>query len=408
MKVLIINKFLHPNGGSETYIFKLGEHLASLGHDVQYFGMEHENRIVSNNVNSYTENMDFHTGSKLKKLTYPLKTIYSSEARKKLRAVLDDFSPDVCHINNFNYQLTPSIIVEIRKWSKQKKHKCRIVHTAHDLQLVCPNHLMMHPVTKTPCTLCLGGKYINCSKKKCIHFSRAKSIIGTLEAYYWKLRGIYREFDAIICPSQFHAEKLKTNSALSDKIIVMHNFIDKVHASDKKKIGEYVLYYGRYGEEKGINTLLNAIDKLQDIPFVFAGNGELEHEINKRGNIENRGFLSGDKLKETIENAAFTVIPSECFENCPFTVMESQMHLTPVLGASIGGIVELIKPNITGELFTSGNAEELYSSIRRMWDDKELIAKYSENCKTVSFDSIDEYTAKLLPIYSGTEIYFEV
>ena len=74
--------------------------------------MEHEGRCVGNRVNAYTSDMDFHGGSKLSKLTYPIKTIYSKEAREKLRLVLDDFKPDVCHLNNFNYQLTPSIILE--------------------------------------------------------------------------------------------------------------------------------------------------------------------------------------------------------------------------------------------------------------------------------------------------------
>ena len=46
----MINKFLHPNGGSETYIFKLGEYLQQTGHEVQYFGMEHAGRIVGNKV----------------------------------------------------------------------------------------------------------------------------------------------------------------------------------------------------------------------------------------------------------------------------------------------------------------------------------------------------------------------
>ena len=101
MRVLIINKFLYPNGGSETYIFKLGEALEQHGHEVQYFGMEHEGRCVGNRVNAYTSDMDFHGGSKLSKLTYPIKTIYSKEARVQLRKVLDDFKPDVCHLNNF-------------------------------------------------------------------------------------------------------------------------------------------------------------------------------------------------------------------------------------------------------------------------------------------------------------------
>ena len=72
MRTLILNKFLHRNGGSETYIFKLGEALEQHGHEVQYFGMEHEGRCVGNRVNAYTSDMDFHGGSKLSKLTYPM------------------------------------------------------------------------------------------------------------------------------------------------------------------------------------------------------------------------------------------------------------------------------------------------------------------------------------------------
>ena len=104
MRTLILNKFLHRNGGSETYIFKLGEVLEQHGHEVQYFGMEHEGRCVGNRVNAYTSDMDFHGGSKLSKLTYPINTIYSKEARVQLRKVLDDFKPDVCHLNNVEYQ----------------------------------------------------------------------------------------------------------------------------------------------------------------------------------------------------------------------------------------------------------------------------------------------------------------
>ena len=54
MKVLIVNKFLYPNGGSETYIFSIGRQLQEMGHEVQYFGMEHEGRCVGNRVDAYT------------------------------------------------------------------------------------------------------------------------------------------------------------------------------------------------------------------------------------------------------------------------------------------------------------------------------------------------------------------
>ena len=129
MKILFVNKFLHPNGGSETYIFELGKQLTKMGHEVQYFGMEHEKRCVGNRIDCYTRNMDFHTG-KLQKLLYPFKIIYSVEAKKKMAMVLEDFGPDVVHINNINFQLTPSIIDAVKKYEKNKDKKIRLIATA--------------------------------------------------------------------------------------------------------------------------------------------------------------------------------------------------------------------------------------------------------------------------------------
>lgn len=107
MRVLIINKFLYPNGGSETYIFKLGEALEQHGHEVQYFGMEHEGRCVGNRVNAYTSDMDFHGGSKLSKLTYPIKTIYSKEARVQLSKLANNYKTVTSRLirKNFSEQL---------------------------------------------------------------------------------------------------------------------------------------------------------------------------------------------------------------------------------------------------------------------------------------------------------------
>lgn len=399
MKILIVNKFLYPNGGSETYIFKLGEELKRQGHEVQYFGMEHEGRIVGNRVNAYTSDMDFHGGSRLKKLIYPLKTIYSWEARRKIREVLDDFKPDVVHLNNFTYQLTPSIIVETRKWEKQTGYKVKIIATAHDSQLVCPNHLMQNPKTGEACTKCLGGKYGNCIKGKCIHGSTAKSIVGAAEAYYWKYRKIYRKIDIMICPSQFMADTLSTDPILRERIQVLRNFVDRPNIETDKEKEDYVLYLGRFSFEKGIHTLINAIDELPDIRFVFAGNGPLEEEVNKRDNIENRGFITGEELYSTIARARFVILPSECYENCPFSVMESQMCGTPVLGSDRGGIPELIQVDKTGMLFEPGNIESLKSSILNLWNDKKLTDEMSEHCREVSFMTVEKYSYEFIRLF---------
>ena len=389
MKVLMINKFLYPNGGSETYIFKIGEWLEKNGHEVQYFGMEHTGRCVGNRVNAYTSDMDFHGGSILSKLTYPIKTIYSSEARKHIRKVLDDFKPDVCHINNFNYQLTPSIILEIKKWNKN----CRIVFTAHDYQLVCPNHMCNNPNTHQNCEKCLGGHFINCTKGKCIHGSTAKSAIGTMEAMLWNGNGVYKNFDKIICCSEFLKKKMDTNPVFAERTIALHNFVEKVENKDVEK-KDYVLYFGRFSEEKGIGTLIQAAKELLDVQFIFAGTGPLESEINEVANIKDVGFQKGDALEKLIREAKFSVYPSEWYENCPFSVMESQMYGTPVLGADIGGIPELIEEGKTGELFESGNKEELKSKIKEMSEKQYKV-------DSVSFDTVDEYCQKLMKIYRG-------
>ena len=398
MKILMINKFLYPNGGSETYIFKLGEYLMAQGHEVQYFGMEHAGRVVGNRVNAYTDNMDFHGGSKLSKLTYPIKTIYSAEARKKIRMVLDDFQPDVCHLNNFTYQLTPSIILEIVKWRKETGRECKIVFTAHDYNLVCPNHMLNNPNTRQNCEKCLGGHFLNCTKGKCIHGSTAKSAIGTLEAYFWKWNGVYKYIDKIICCSEFLKSKMDSNPLFAKKTIAMHNFVDKVTWKDTKK-QDYALYFGRFSEEKGIGTLIKVCKELPNVQFVFAGTGPLEESVNGLSNVKNVGFQTGDALEQLIREARFSIYPSEWYENCPFSVMESQMYGTPVLGADIGGIPELIRVGETGELFESGNVNDLKDMILKLWNDKCLTEKYSQNCKEVGFDTVEEYVEKLMEIY---------
>lgn len=393
MKILMVNKFLYPNGGSETYIFELGKELERLGHKVEYFGMEHEGRIVGNHAQAYTSNMDFHTG-KLHKLLYPFRIIYSREARKKIRAVLEDFKPDVVHLNNFNFQLTPSIIYEI------KAHKIPIVFTAHDLQLVCPNHLMVYGRTGEVCERCIIKGSMSCLAGRCIHGSAAKSLIGSMENWLYKRLKPYKRIDVIVCPSYFVESRLKQNPQLAGRTVVLRNFISGLDGEERgTPKQEYAVYFGRYSSEKGVQTLVEACRELPEIPFVFAGKGELEAEVDSVPNIQNKGFLNGRELYQLIAGARFSICASECPENCPFSVMESLKLQTPVIGAEIGGIPELIGNGETGILFESGNKDALTEAIKNLWTDREQNLRLTENCKSISYDSCKEYCQRLLAIY---------
>lgn len=418
MKILMVNKFLYPNGGSETYIFKLGEQLQKKGHEVQYFGMEHAGRIVGNRLECYTSDMDFHAGG-AGRLLYPFRIIYSGEAKRKMGRVLEDFRPDVVHLNNINFQLTPSIIYAVRAFEKKCKRQIKIVYTAHDYQWVCPNHMMRIPGTGQICFACRGRDFKQCSKNRCIHNSRIKSLLGTIEAGYYAMRGTYGMVDVIICPSEFMKKQMDTDPLLAGKTVMMHNFIDapanaagKAHGKKKKRqdqrtaagqtagtagaAGEYVLYFGRYAEEKGTLTLLEACRNLPEIPFVFAGTGPLEDKVDQASNVENRGFVAGEELRKLIAGARFSVYPSEWYENCPFSVMESQMYGTPVLASDLGGAPELVQPGRTGDLFRGGDAQELTEHIKELWNDPALCRTYSENCRSINFDTAEEYCAKIV------------
>lgn len=397
MKILMVNKFLYQNGGSETYIFKLGEELQRKGHEVQYFGMEHENRIVGNHAQCYTSNMDFHT-SRLKKLLYPFRIIYSVEAKRKMGVVLRDMEPDVVHLNNINFQLTPSVIYAVRAYEKKTGRRVKIVYTAHDYQWVCPNHMMRIPATGQICFACRDGRFGNCSKNRCIHNSRIKSLLGTIEAKFYERRRTYGMVDTIICPSEFMKKQLDTNPLLAEKTVMMRNFIDE----DAKEVnrgdngGDYVLYFGRYAQEKGTQTLLEACRALPQIPFVFAGKGPLEEQVEQASNVENRGFVTGGALKKLIAEARFSVYPSEWYENGPFSVMESLVYGTPVLVSDLGGAPELVQAGRTGEIFRGGDAEELTEHIRDLWDHPEVCRKYSENCREINFDTVGVYCDKIV------------
>lgn len=180
----------------------------------------------------------------------------------------------------------------------------------------------------------------------------------------------------------------------------MHNFIDIPDSeAEKRDDRKYVLYFGRYSKEKGMETLLQVCQKLPEIPFIFAGNGPLEEKVNDVDNIENKGFQSGEKLYSLIRNAQFTIFPSECNENCPFSVMESIAEGIPVIGSDIGGVPELISDGQNGFLVAPGNAEELKSKISCLWNDDDKLKSMKNNCKNTKYDSLSEYCDKLVELY---------
>ena len=399
MKILMVNKFLYPRGGAETYMLKLGESLEKRGHTVEYFGMYDEKNTVGNSEKLSTFNMDFHSGT-LKRFVYPFKIVYSFEARRKLTALIKKFKPDIVHFNNINFQLTPSVIDAAAACGVP------IVWTMHDYQSVCPNHLLYRPSDGIICEKCIGGSRLNCVKYKCIHNSRIKSIIGAVEGVLYSKKKTYKTVDCFICPSKFlQSVLLKKRDIFGDKTEVVQNFteiapLDGFDINEKLK-NKYVVFAGRFFPEKGISLIAGAARLLPEVQFVVAGSGPQQCLLEGIDNVHLMGFLTGDKLKQTIAGACAMLVPSVWYENCPLSILESQSLGTPVITADIGGMAELVEDGIDGIRIKELSPKALAEAIKTVLSDDGMIKVMSENCrkKRKSMMTLEKYTDKAEQIY---------
>ena len=287
----------------------------------------------------------------------------SSETKKKFNALLDDFKPDVVHLNNIHTQLSP-ILAEIAY-----ERGIKVVWTLHDYKLLCPRYDCLRN-GESICEECFENKH-KVLDYKCMKNSKVASILAYREAVSWTRERLEKCVDAFICPSQFMARKMEQGGFCKTKLISLCNFIDveKCKRSDNFAKDDYYCFIGRLSHEKGARTLIEAANQLPDRKLVVIGGGSLENELRAvaGSHVEFVGFKQWDEIKTLVGRARFIVIPSEWYENNPLSVIEAESLGTPVLGANIGGIPELIQKGVSGMTFESRNVVDLKEKIELMF-----------------------------------------
>lgn len=397
MRILLVNKYFYRKGGAETYFFALAEGLKALGHEVAFFSMKHPNNEPSYWSKYFVSEKDY-VGeiSAFKKVQEASTLIYSFEAKRKFEALLEEFKPDIIHMNNVHRQLTLSILDA----PYLKKHHVPVVYTAHDYILLCPAYTMVNGRGEV-CDACLDRHFMHATKNVCVKGSRAKSALAAMEAEFLKFHHSYDKIDLIIAPSQLMKDKLD-EGGFAGKTVAMQNFLTDLqmamstrvantHKFEDAKAGSrpYFLFFGRLSKEKGILTLVKAflqaaglanesadtqsddqsarvLPDTWDLHIVGEGpeRGAIEQLIASAGpqaasRIHLLGYKSGEELQREVGNARFTVLSSEWRENMPYSGLESLAAQTPIIGARIGGIPELVEEGETGFTFESGNAHDL-------------------------------------------------
>jgi glycosyltransferase involved in cell wall biosynthesis len=294
---------------------------------------------------------------------------------RKFKALLDEFRPDVLHLNNIHTQLSP-LIAEIAH-----QRGIRVVWTLHDYKLLCPRYDCIRD--GKPCELCFSGDKSNVLKYACMKGSKLASLIAWLEARKWNRARLEACVDAYICPSHFMKAKMEQGGFDSAKLHALHNFIDpkKVEGPLPEKKDHYC-YVGRLTEEKGIRTLLKVAAEFP-YPLKVMGTGPLEQELREQykncPQIEFLGHQPWAVIREVLGSARCMVLPSEWYENCPLSALEAQALGTAVIGADIGGIPELLE-NLNDSTFQSGNSEMLSKAISCAY--KQAIPQHMKLLKT--------------------------
>ena len=397
-KILLVNKFYYPRGGDCVVMMNTESMLLSAGYDVAVFAMQYPGTADSPYKRYFANEVNF-SGGISEKLNGLKRTLGLGDIRVSFERILDDFQPDVVHLHNIHSYLSPIVA--------QMAHErgIRVVWTLHDYKLLCPAYTCTRE--GHPCELCYTDKS-NVLKHRCMKGSLAASAIAWLEAKWWSLKRLEAITDTFICPSEFMASKMQLGGFGKQKLKVLCNFIDPqklalLQRTDGSERSHYYCYVGRLSEEKGVRTLLEAAKGIHH-ELRIAGGGPLADELKEKyaafPHIKFLGHLDAKGIASLLSKAKCSVIPSEWYENNPLSVIESLCAGTPVVGAEIGGIPELIDES-TGITFESGNAEALAAAIGKAMD-KQWSHQAIKDCSISRF-SPEGHLRDLTNIYNTSK-----
>lgn len=410
MKVLLINKFFFLNGGSETVFFQERDFLRSQGHTVVDFSMDHPRNLPSPYAEFFVPNVDYRdngghreTSGVLGKLRTAAALIHNTEATRKLHELIRREKPEIAHLHNIYHQLTPAVIPLL------KKAGVRTVLTLHDYKLICPTYLMIQD--GRVCEKCAAGRFEWAVFHRCRGGSWMQSVLLTMEAYWHKWMKTYDSVDLFLSPSKFLAEQVAAHRIEPSKIRILRNGINTHDYQPSRENKGYILYFGRVSREKGVEVLLQAYramlaewDGARITPpgLKIVGDGPLAERLSgEYPEAQFAGYRTGHELRQIVRECSFVVAPSQWYENCSMTVLESMAMGKPVIASRIGGLPEQVDHGTTGFLFDSGDAHELKKYMKFLVGSADLRGKMGKaaRAKVEREYSLESHCAHLLEIY---------
>lgn len=365
MNVLICHNYYRIRAGEAQSVWREKELLEDHGHKVVLFTRD---------------NRDIEGMSRAARLWLFFRMLFSRKTHAELQKLIRDLRPDVAHVHNVFPLMSPSVYYAL------KKHKVPIIQVLHNYRFVCPNGRLLDN-RKSICDKCTAGNLWHAVKGRCYRESFWQSFALAFCLKVHQKLGTFRKIDLFLAPSEFMKERMIRSGYPSDMVTVRVHHLNLDRFAPSASPADYAVYMGRLSPEKGVWTLVKACAGIPRHSLEIIGEGPLQEDLEtfiETGGLTHitlHGFIDSDRRFDILRNAAFLVFPSEWYENCPYTVLESLALGVPVLGARMGGVSEIIEEGITGELFTAGDVDELREKMESLYADPERMTSMRKGAR---------------------------
>jgi glycosyltransferase involved in cell wall biosynthesis len=190
----------------------------------------------------------------------------------------------------------------------------------------------------------------------------------------------------VVCPSAFLRDLALSWGVPPGKVSVLPNATPPLPPLRSREElrrsfefdGPTLAFAGRLGPQKALNVALAAVQQVEGVAFVLAGDGEERARLERAAGTRVRflGPLPRERVLELFAAADATVLSSS-WENFPHTVVESLAVGTPVIATRVGGVPDIVEDGVNGLLVPAGDAEALADAVRRFVQDDALRARLS-------------------------------
>ncbi len=367
MRVLLVNAFHRLKGGVERTYFDESRWLEAGGHEVAHFATRHPDNEPSPTAEFFAPPADFtEGGAVLSQLALLPRALWSGPAADAMRRLLAAWRPDVAHLHAPSRHLTPSIFGPLARAGVP------VVMTLHDFKPWCTNRLLY--AHGHVCERCRGGSHWHAVAVGCVQDSRARSVVGALEAYLHDARNAYASVRRWIAPSRWVYEKARSFRVDDAHLRVLGHGValPSAGAPPAGTPERFAFFAGRLAPEKGVRLLPAVAQAIAPVPLIVAGDGPLAGWLHAPGeaNLHLVGHLPDAALAGLRARATVVVAPSLFVEHFGYSVAEAMLDARPVVASRIGALPELVEHEVTGLLVEPGDGPGLAAAVQRALADR--------------------------------------